>query len=118
MNAPRRHAWMLAALALPVALGSGACASVRFDRRTETSGTFESTGWAFTIGKIDLPGPALQIAYENASDSNLANMRVEQTVITPDWGYWNWILDIISVRRARIRGTWGFDAAEGAPAGG
>lgn len=102
-----RDAKCLSGLAVALLLGS--CASVEFSRSTATSGTFESTGWAFTIGKIDLPQGALMTAYENASDSNLANMRVDEVVVTPDWGYWNWVLDIISVRRARITGTWGFD---------
>lgn len=100
----------LSSLALALLLGS--CASVDFTRSTATSGTFESTGWAFTIFTIDLPQGALQIAYENASDSNLANMRVDEIEVTPDWGYWNWVLDIISVRRARITGVWGFDGTE------
>lgn len=97
----------LAGLTLLSLLGS--CASVDFTRTTATSGHFESTGWAFTIATLDLPKGALQIAYENASDSNLANMQVEEIEVRPNWGYWNWILDIISVRRARISGTWGFD---------
>lgn len=86
-----------------------ACASVRFERTTETSGTFESEGWAFTILSIDLPKPALQIARENASDSNLANMQVEEVSVVPNLGWFNWLLDIVGVRRARITGTWGYE---------
>ena len=86
-----------------------ACASVRFERTTETSGTFESHGTAFTIFSIDLPKSSEMIALENASDAGLANMRVESVNVFPDWGWWNWVLDILSVRRATVRGTWGFE---------
>ena len=96
-------------VAVSALLALASCASVEFERTTETSGTFKSVGWAFTIGTIDLPRSAMQIARENASDSNLANMRVVEARVTPDWGWWNWVLDIISVRRAKISGTWGFE---------
>ena len=85
------------------------CASLRFDRTTQTSGTFEATAVAFTILKIDLPKSALQITRENLADANLANMRIEEVQVIPDLGWLNWVLDIISVRRARISGRWGFD---------
>ncbi len=98
---------LLPALLLP--LLAAACASVDFQRTTETSGTFESTGWAVTILSIDLPKSAMQIVRENASDANLANMQVVEAEVVPDWGWWNWALDILSVRHARIRGTWGFE---------
>lgn len=88
-------------------LASG-CSSLSFQRKTETSGTFVSTGWAFTILSVDIPKSSLQIARENASDSNLANLQVESVRVIPDFGGLNWILDILSVRYARIEGTWGF----------
>jgi hypothetical protein len=97
------------AAALLLAVSLTACASVEFRRSTETSGTFVSTGTAMTIFSIDLPKSALQIARENASDAGLANMSVDSVTVTPDWGWWNWVLDIVSVRRAVVRGTWGFD---------
>ena len=103
---------LTAAALATLALSSSGCASVSFERETSTSGTFESSGWAFTFVSIDLPRPALQIARENASDAGLANMRVEEAYVTPDWGWWNWVLDIISVRKARVRGTWGYDGEE------
>lgn len=88
------------------------CASLRFDRTTQTSGTFEATAVAFTILKIDLPKSALQITRENLADANLANMRIEEVQVIPDLGWLNWVLDIISVRRARISGRWGFDGED------
>lgn len=98
-------------LALLVGIVSS-CASMEFDRTTETSGTFVSTGKAFTIFSIDLPRSAMQIARENASDAGMAHMVVEESTVSPDWGWWNWVLDIISVRTARISGTWGFDGED------
>ena len=92
----------------PLLLCLGACASVDFERTTETSGTFVSVGKAFTILSIDVPKEALQIARENAADSGLAHMRVESVTVSPDWGRWNWLLDIVSFRKATLRGTWGF----------
>jgi hypothetical protein len=84
------------------------CASLNFERTTQTSGTFEATAVAVTVFKIDLPKSALQITRENLADANLANMQVEEVSVVPDLGWWNWVLDILSVRRARIAGRWGF----------
>ncbi len=36
-------------------------------------------------------------------------MQVTEVTLKPDWGWWNWVLDIVSVRSARIEGTWGFE---------
>jgi hypothetical protein len=81
---------------------------VEFTRDTQTSGRFESTGWAFTFLSWDIPRTALDIARENASDSGFANLQIDEVRVAPDFGLFNWILDIISVRRAKVRGTWGF----------
>ncbi len=89
----------------PLVLGS--CASLKFDRDTQTSGTFESTGLAVTLVSFDLPKGALLIARENASDANLANMIVTETTVIPYLGPMDWLLDIIGVRWARVRGTFG-----------
>lgn len=89
-------------------LSLAACSSVSFKRDTQTSGTFESSGSAFTIMAIDIPKPAIDIARENASDANLANMVVEEVKITPYLGAFDWLLDIIGWRRVVIRGRWGF----------
>jgi hypothetical protein len=97
-----------ALLALVAALALGACSSLSLERTSETSGTFSSTGFAFTIFSIDLPKGALLIARENASDANLANMEVTETVVVPYLGPFDWILDIISVRWAKVEGTWGY----------
>lgn len=96
------------ALLLSLALAASGCSSLSFQRQTETSGTFSSSGWALTIISVDIPKSALQIARENASDSNMANMQVEKVLVVPDFGGFNWILDFFSIRYARIEGTWGF----------
>jgi hypothetical protein len=107
MNPARREAVRVLVVVLLVA-GLSACGSVSFKRRTETSGTFRSTGWSFTIFSVDIPKGALQIARENASDANLANTSVEEVRVVPYFGPLDWLLDIISVRYARVEGTWGF----------
>ncbi|MFN0007487.1 MAG: hypothetical protein ACKVXR_06220 [Planctomycetota bacterium] len=84
------------------------CAGVSFERTTETSGTFTSYGVALTILASDLPKGAMLIARENASDANLANMEIVESSVFPYFGPLDFLLDIIGVRYARIRGTWGF----------
>lgn len=96
------------ALACLLALVASSCASVEFSRDTETSGTFVSTGWAFTIFSHDIPKSALNIARENASDARQPNMVVEEATVTPYLGPFDVLLDIIGVRHARVSGTWGF----------
>jgi len=84
------------------------CAGVSFDRETETSGTFTSYGIALTVLSSDFPKGAMLIARENASDANLANMEVEKSYVFPYFGPFDFLLDIIGIRYARISGTWGF----------
>ena len=89
-------------------LFASACASLEFKRDTQTSGTFTSRGWAFTILSFDIPKTAEQIARENASDANLANTAVTDVLVTPWFGPLDWLLDILGIRYCRIDGTWGF----------
>jgi hypothetical protein len=103
---------VFAALALCAVLA--ACSSIDVERTTKTSGTFRSRAWAFTFLSWDLPQTALGRARENAADTRLVNMQVGRVRVTPDWGWWNWLFDIISVRVATIEGTWGFTGEEGA----
>lgn len=106
MNPPSCRAATVALLLLIVTCS---CGSLSFKRKTQTSGTFSSSGWSFTILSVDIPKGALQIARENASDANLANLTVEDVTVIPYFGPLDWILDIISIRYARVSGTWGFD---------
>lgn len=90
---------------VPLVLAS--CANVKFERDTQTSGTFKSTGFAVTLFSFDLPKGALLIARENASDANLANVIVTKTTVFPYLGSMDWLIDIIGVRWAVVRGTFG-----------
>jgi hypothetical protein len=118
--APARRARALASrpralrigAALAIALCLCACSSLSIERKTQTSGTFRSTGIAVTILSWDIPKSALDIARENASDARLTNTQVEHATVTPYLGGLDWLLDIIGVRFARISGTWGFPGAQ------
>ncbi|MFO1010417.1 MAG: hypothetical protein U1F29_10185 [Planctomycetota bacterium] len=102
-----RRARALAACVAALCLTS-ACASLEFRRDTQTSGTFTSRGWSFTILSFDIPKTAEQIARENASDANLANTQVTDVLVVPWFGPLDWLLDILGIRYCRIDGTWGF----------
>jgi hypothetical protein len=105
---------LASALLVPaLLLGAPACSSVTFERSTNNSnaGTFLSTGVALTLFSIDIPKSALNIARENASDANRPNMEVTEAVVTPHLGWFDWLLDIVGIRYARIEGTWGFKDA-------
>jgi hypothetical protein len=93
----------------------GSCASIDITRQTQTSGQFVSHGYAFTILSIDIPKPAVNIARDNASDARLTNMQVKEVIVTPDLGWWDWLLDIIGMRWATVKGTWGFTGNEVKP---
>ncbi len=96
-------------ICLALALLAPACASVSLERSTQTSGTYKSTGWSVTLLTIDMPRGSLSIARENAADFHLANTTETDAKVFPDFGWFNWVLDIVSVRKATVQGTWGFD---------
>ena len=103
---PRRAVRLLGAATL--ALSLTACASVEFQRDTQTSGTFVSKGFAFTFLSIDMPKRAIDIARENASDARQPNTVVTEAGVWPYLGWFDWMLDIVGVRWATVSGTWGF----------
>jgi len=88
------------------------CASVQFDRTEEEAGVFHSSAWSMTFLGLELPGSALMIARANASDSALPNMEVSEETLRPYLGRFNWLLNIISIRYASVKGTWGFPTHE------
>ncbi len=100
---------VLAASITTLSFGTSSCASVSFDRRTQTSGTFRSSAVAVTILGWDLPKRAVDIARDNASDAGLVNMQVDHAVVTPYLGWFDWLLDVLGVRYAVVSGTWGYD---------
>jgi hypothetical protein len=85
-----------------------ACSTVEFKRDTKSSGTFEATGTSFTIFSVDLPRSALNQARENASDAGLHNLVVTSADVYPHWGILDFLVEIIGIRYAVIRGTWGY----------
>ena len=107
-----RSSWIRLLGAVALGLASSACASVEFARTSTTSGTFESSGWSVTILSYDLPKSALKIATENASDARQPNMVIEEATVVPHLGRFDILLDILSVRYARVSGTWGFPPVE------
>ena len=83
-------------------------ADLELERRTETSGTFESSGWNLTLLSFDLPRVARQSALDNVADARLDNVDVIETTEWPYLGPFDWLLDIIGVRFATVKGTWGW----------
>ena len=89
------------------------CTGVSVQRDSPNSGTFSSTAWNFTILSMDLPRPALMIARSNAADIQRPDMRIENEWLAPDLGWFDWLLDIIGFRYAKVSGTWGYHADSG-----
>ena len=104
----RRAVWVIGL----IAAASSSCASLDVQRDSPTSGTFTSTALSLTILSIDLPAPALSIARGNAADSGRPDLIVRYETVFPYLGAFDWILDILSLRYARVSGTWGTAAVE------
>ncbi len=96
---------VLGALLLATALGS--CASLDLDRSGPDGGTFRSTAWSFTFLSYDFPAPAISTARANAADSGLPDLVLRDETVIPYLGRLDWLLDIVSLRYARVSGTWG-----------
>ena len=64
--------------------------------------------------KYGLPHSGQRLS--NIADAGLPNTHAT-SVSQTNWGWFDWILDIISVRVATIEGTWGF-TGEGGPSAG
>ena len=108
LNMQRRLApTVLVPILLCLTAGCSTLEHTQFEGNPE-AGTFAATGVALTLFSIDIPKSALNIARENASDANLTNMEVKEAVVTPYLGWFDWLLDIVGIRRARIEGTYGF----------
>lgn len=93
-------------LACALLLTLSSCAQLSVQRDTETSGTFTSSARSITILSWEIPRSAIQIAHENAADAGLPNIEATSVTAT-DWGWFDWILEIVSTRSARVTGTWG-----------
>jgi hypothetical protein len=108
-TAPRRTA---RALLLPLALAAASCASIEVTRSTQTSGHFESKATSWMLLWWDVPREALDVARDNAADARLSNVRVTEAYIRPHFGWFDWLYQILGVRWATVRGTWGFEGDE------
>lgn len=95
-------------LSLVLASLLSACATISFERETETSGTFHSEAWAFTVLAWDFPAESIQIARDNVFDAGLSNLIVISVTTSPHWGWWDWMLDVLGARKTVLTGTWGF----------
>lgn len=105
---PRNISSSFAVLVLVSASAFSSCASVHFDRTTPTSGTFTSSATSVTFFGFDFPTHALLAARGNASDATQPNTVATTERVFPYLGAFDWILDIFSVRFAKITGTWGY----------
>jgi hypothetical protein len=86
---------------------AAACASVDFEPTGETNGTFRSSALTLTVLGHDFPESALMLARQNASDSTLPNMVVDEEIVFPYLWRLDWLLDILCVRWATVSGTYG-----------
>ena len=98
-------------LALTLGLSLGGCTSVEVERDTLTTGTFTSSAWAFTLIGEDIPRPALMIARANAADIQRPNLQIQKEWVAPDLHWFDWLLDILGFRYAKVTGTWGLPNA-------
>ncbi len=101
MRAASRFLALLGLLAAP------ACASLDFEPTDARTGSFRSTAVAFTLLGKDYPQSALLLARANASDSQLPNLVITEERVFPYFWKLDFLLDILSVRWASVRGTYG-----------
>ena len=94
-------------LGLLLFLLTSSCAGLNTNATSATSGEFSSSAISITFLSFDLPSPALQIARNNAADISQPNLLVEKETVFPYLGRLDWILDIFSIRFAKVTGTWG-----------
>lgn len=95
------------ALLVCVTLASASCASLTFEPRDDGTGTFSSTAIAFTFLGRDYPQSAVLVARGNASDAQLPNLVVTEERVFPYFWRLDFLLDLISIRWAAVRGTYG-----------
>lgn len=95
----------LRALVLAACLTS--CASLHVEPTDANTGTFRSSALSFTFLSRDFPQPALLLARANASDSQLPNLVVTEERVFPYFWKLDFLLDVISLRWAQVKGTYG-----------
>ena len=107
MDAPRPRSPRSPFLLVALAVLAPACASLKFERTSPHGGTFRSSAWALNLFGQDYPNDALLIARGNAADAERPNMVVTHELVVPKLPRFDWILDLLMIRYARIEGTWG-----------
>ena len=105
---PIRNALLAALLALTFS----ACSSLDFQRTSPRAGTFTASALTFTFLSFDFPGDAAVVARGNVSDARQPNTVITNETVLPYLGWFDWLLDIIGLRYARLEGTWGFEDVE------
>ena len=61
------------------------------------------------LGTADLGSVSrTDIARENISDARQPNIVITRASVWPDLGWFDWIFQILGVRKSVIEGTWGF----------
>jgi hypothetical protein len=86
---------------------TASCASLDVEPADRATGTFRSSAVSFTFLGRDFPQSALLLARANASDSQLPKLVVTEERVFPYFWRLDFLLDLISVRWARVTGTYG-----------
>jgi hypothetical protein len=94
----------IAALLLTTATS---CASLDVEPNDRDTGNFRSSAVTFTFLGRDFPQTALLLARANAADSQLPKLVVTEERVFPYLWRFDFLLDLISVRWARVSGTYG-----------
>ncbi len=100
-----RRALVVLDFFLLLSIGQG-CASLDLRRTSPEGGTFRSSAWALTFLSKDVPAPALSMARANVADSERGELTIQEETLIPHLGPFDWILDVFSVRYAKVSGTW------------
>ncbi len=93
--------------ALACVLAGASCASLDVEPVDDATGTFRSSAVAFTFLGRDFPQSAVLLARANAADSQLPKLVVTEERVFPYFWKLDFLLDLVSVRWASVRGTYG-----------
>lgn len=110
MGSPRS----LCRLGLLLVCLSPGCANLSVQATDASSGEYTSSALSITILAFDLPSPALEMARNNAADIGQPNLLVERETVFPYLGRLDWLLDLFSIRFAKVTGTWGYPPEDAA----
>lgn len=94
-------------VALVLTSTASSCASLDVEPNDRDTGAFHSSAVTFTFLGRDFPQSALLLARANAADSQLPTLIVTEERVFPYFWRFDFLLDVISVRWARVAGTYG-----------